>query len=123
MGADLLVSFVTIDKEKEPDWEAGLRHVAELALKRCDEWPQDDPQFWGGSFDPREEATQLRGQLEDLKRCFDECGSRQIVSFEICHKRVLLAGGMSGGDGPTESWEEINRLVAAGVTKACGFDF
>jgi hypothetical protein len=36
---------------------------------------------------------------------------------------VLLSGGVSWGDVPTEAFEALTRLSLAGITSAMGFDW
>ena len=125
MGANLLVSFVSINIMKNPDWEAGLRYVAELALKKADDWPRSYTTDIGRElpFDTKSEATELREELDRFRDAFDNINRRDTAFLDICHKVVFLSARMSDGDSPSESYELIDRLVNAGVTEACGFDF
>ena len=128
MGADLLVAYVAIDKKKKPSWKAGISRIDQLADTPMLDLPGvaigpagEDLQGGDGWATKADRIATLRKNLEDLRRCW-KSGFRDMVLLEICHKTVLLSGGMSWGDAPTENYEMLSNLIVAGITKACGFD-
>jgi hypothetical protein len=134
MGSDFLVSFVTIGKKKKPDFAAARRRIERLAAMPHDKLPSeylntiglpDEEEFTNEERDRR--IKQLREDLGGIEAEFGddnfEMPWRDLTSFNVDRKRVVLAGGMSGGDAPSDAFSSLERLVAAGVTKAAGFDW
>lgn len=133
MGADLLISCLVIDKEKEPDFEAGRKWI-ETALvedldaayqdrhgEMCDkavqsDWDGDDYHFVteDGEYTEAGEA-ELRKYYYDLldrldKEVINPEYSRGMALFEIRGAHVYLSGGMSYGDSPTEEADLMYEL-------------
>jgi hypothetical protein len=71
---------------------------------------------------PSEHGERLLSDLELVEVALS--GQRRDTwTGEIGGKTVLLSGGLSWGDVPTEAFEALNRLSLAGVTSAMGFDW
>jgi len=125
MGADLILEWLQIDKGKTPDFEAGKKYVEELAKKPMAEWPKDYiERHLGddlGTYDAKEEAERLSEALKHVEGAW-RTGYRDTSIIEVCHKQLLITGGMSWGDDPTTSFNDIDRALCSGISKACGFD-
>jgi hypothetical protein len=48
---------------------------------------------------------------------------RDLWSGDIGNKLVILSGGESWGDAPTEAFRSLDRLAEAGISRAMGFDW
>lgn len=137
MGADLLLSYLTIDSEKRVDLEAGRLAIERLASTPLEEWPWGYLDQWKGEdvpADPDEAAAlraelveQLRDDLEVIEALVpghDQAGYRRDVWVgDIGGKQVIASGGMSWGDAPTDAFESLERLGDAGISRAMGFDW
>ena len=134
MGADFLVSFLTADPKAEIDFTAGRRAIEELGASPLSSWPADFLDYAGVNPDlsskddkgTREVRADLVDGLETDLRLLEAAveGSRRDVWIgEIGGKSVVLTGGPSWGDVPTDAFEAFNRLALAGVTRAMGFDW
>lgn len=127
MGADLIVAFVSLDRKKTPKWGKGFAFIDKLAKKPMKDWPAeyrermacDDPDFCDGN--PGTHIEDLKKRLTNLKQAW-EGGFRDTVLFDVGGKTVLLTGGMSWGDTPGETFDDIETLLIVGVVMACGFD-
>ena len=103
MGADLILSFLYIEKDKQPNWEAGKKALAGL-LENEDEDPL-----------PTEK------DIEDLFNAWAD-KYRDAVLVNIGEYAVLISGGMSWGDDPTDTYAVIDRVANyPQVYEAMGF--
>lgn len=125
MGADLLTIRICIDKNKKPDFKAGAKRIAELKKTVITEWPVDYiDRFPDCTGNLAAEADVLSSDLKELKaRLAPGDLYRDTNVFFIDRKCVLLTGGFSGGDSPCDFYDSLDRLITAGITEACGFDW
>ncbi len=132
MGADFLVSFLTANPKAKIDFAAGRRATEELAAGPLSTWPAEFLDYAGVHLDAvdKKDVNEVREQLVDgleadlcLLELAVEGRRRDVWVGKIGGKRVVLTGGLSWGDVPTDAFEAFNRLVLAGVTRAMGFDW
>lgn len=108
MGADMLVTALVIDRDRQPDF-AGAR-LAIDAIRPSDVEVPDE--FW--DEDPDSDVGleairyQLRDSLTELEAALQQ--SRELAWFELRGATVYLTGGLSTGDTPTELFESFTRL-------------
>ncbi len=103
MGADFLVAVLYTHKDKEPDWEAGLK-----ALEGLEEDEEENP-------------VPTAKDIEDLKNAFHN-SYRDAALVRIREYDVVLSGGMSWGDDPTDTFGIIVRILNyPKVWQAMGF--
>lgn len=126
MGADLIVQFVMLEQGKRPVWRKAKQAIRALAGKQLSQWPEAylDYRFGGIRVAPEQrnaEIARLEQHLTDLQRAWKE-GFRDTVLLEIGSKQLLLTGGPSWGDVPTESYDMFEELIAAGIVEAAGFE-
>lgn len=120
MSADLLITALVLEEDREPDYEAAERAIAAvegsdvLESDRFDEDP-DEP-------DGLERIrAALRADLRELREAIE--GYLEIAEMNVRGATLYLTGGMSWGDGPTEVWDVIARLRSVrGVLTAAGFE-
>jgi hypothetical protein len=120
MSADLLITALVVDENRELDYEAADRAISALNASdvvesdRFDEDP-DEPEGL-----ERIRAL-LRADLQALREAIDA-----YIEITLLHVRgatLYVTGGMSWGDGPTQVWDRIARLRAVrGVLAAAGFE-
>jgi hypothetical protein len=152
MGADLLVTWLVIDKTKEPDIEAGREAVRNLPVEKLNEAYEEiegsdiasweDPDNEKGYLDPMSiddddldsgELTEVGREalkawaLKIVDRFEDEVigGGRDMVLFPVRGAHIYLSGGMSWGDSPTDAFNLIGAMFTLGqpVLEAMGFEF
>lgn len=134
MGADFLVSFLTANPKAEIDVAAGRRAIEELSATPLGAWPAEFLDYAGVDLGERvkseQEMKDVRAELVDgleadlrLLEAAVEGERRDVWIGEIGRKTVVLTGGLSWGDVPTEAFEAFNRLSLAGVTRPMGFDW
>lgn len=126
MGADMMVAAIWMNQRKKPDFENGKKHIEKLKELPVLKWPARIVTELGNCFgtplEPAPLIETLLGNLESLELAW-EGNHREATFIDVAKKRILVTGGLSWGDAPTDLFREIDHLVAAGVTKACGFDF
>lgn len=116
MGADLILCAVELPEHC--DWAAGERYLADLqpdmvvgAYERELLFVEPDP----GAGDLAGVREQLRADLDELRRIADGAYPRDCVNLEVRGATVLVAGGTSWGDSPSETFDAFCRLQACGV--------
>ena len=127
MGADMVVNYVTIQKNRKPNWAKATKAINKLSKTPLNKWPKA---FLADQFDDEnpegetsaENAKVLENDLQAIKNGWDN-SHRCFVNLLIDRKRVLLTGGMSWGDTPTDAYVALTHLGNAGITKAAGFDW
>jgi hypothetical protein len=149
MGADLLVAWTVIDTDKAPDFDAGRKAVKALssdqieqaaAMVGLDEREGDrifadadriGQAMSGESTSIRRYTNNVLGRIvqpwalalvDELERAWTT-EPRDVVKIEVRGATVMLTGGMSWGDDPTDSWNSFADLYAMPeVVRAMGFD-
>ncbi|MGH7307087.1 MAG: hypothetical protein ACREK6_00160 [Candidatus Rokuibacteriota bacterium] len=125
---------MTANPKAEIDLTAGRQAIEELAAKPLSAWSAEFLDYAGVDLDPRskdrERMPQVRADLVHgleadlgLLELAVEDRRRDVWVGKIGGKSVLLTGGLSWGDVPTDAFEAFNRLALAGVTRAMGFDW
>jgi len=110
MGADMLIQELSWDKTRKLDWEAGRSCLDSLT--------EDD--FDGTGLDKKDYLPKLQALEVAAKDTH-----REAVILQYGHLKVLLTGGISWGDSPSDLYNDINDLIelAQGkVLEAIGFD-
>lgn len=103
MGADFIFWAITMPTDKNPDWDAGIKfihndeHLSSIIKKS------------------------LLSDLKEVKEAW-EGKRRDTDKWDLCHLTIMVSGGMSNGESPTDIGDKINDLSDAGVLEACGFD-
>lgn len=128
MGADFITEHVTISKTKKPNWGAAHKYIKTLAKRDLREWPNGTSNVFGfdgdngEDFDKKSCAETLINDLEAL--CCAWAGKlRSANVLLVGNKRMLITGGESWGDSPSEFFDSLRRLVECGVTRKAGFDW
>jgi hypothetical protein len=106
MGAELILHALWWEKDREIDWDAGFARIAKLKLKKSNDITKDD----------------LRDKLNNVKLACNDQNSEGAV-LEIDHLKILIAGGDSWGDDPSELYTDLSTLLeyAEPVLHAAGF--
>lgn len=121
MGADLILAFAEIEKGKDPNWDAAADHINA-----------------GGWLDDDEVIVDLLGLFREESGWDDDARSRVHSALEnvmdmwarkyrdagvlhLKHTDLLVSGGMSWGDSPTDSYDDIMLLRVTGALEAAGF--
>ncbi len=121
MGADLLVYVLEMDKGEEPDWEAARRKAEEMDTE---ELLDTEYRFYHEEGEDSMKEM-LMEDLETIEMWWTETRPRNLLKYPLRHTEVLITGGMSWGDLPTESAEVISRVMSPEsrhVLEAAGFN-
>jgi hypothetical protein len=124
MGADLCLTYVTIRRDKKPNWDAGQAAINRLdkkwkaAVKRDPDFVPDEDTF--GGRDAEDIISDLKADLSDLKEGVKGL-RRDMTTIIVGIWDIYVTGGMSWGDDPTDLYAGLRRLYDAGIIKACGF--
>jgi hypothetical protein len=92
MSHDWDPTFVAIDADREPDWDAAERFAAELTVSQLESWIEED------SHAPVEQANEdtlpsARAALSDLLAEFREAvtnGHQHMVRFWIARRNLYV---------------------------------
>jgi hypothetical protein len=134
MGSDFLVSFIAAGRKKRIDTDAGRSAIERLRTTPLEEWPREFLEDHCGDVpeDP-DEAELMRDSfiqvlMADIQMIEEELSAdgglrRDLWSGDIGNKLVIMSGGMSWGDAPTEAFRSLDRLAQAGISRAMGFDW
>lgn len=139
MGADMLLWTLPLRNGAEPDWKAGESVVDKLEATPLKEWPEDyrdryvqleeaeaetvEDKAADAKKETEQRATEvkaLRQALEDVKQAWDG-HHREGASIQVAGYDILVTGGLSWGDPPTELATAMDRVGLSGVESACGF--
>ena len=122
MGADFIGAIVWLPNDQKPDWKAGQQAIQKLASMPMSDWPTDFVEFWADeNEDTKKAADVLQRDLECVQEHWDD-GGRESGMVCVMGINILLTGGMSYGEAPTDLMDCINRLGSADVLEACGLN-
>ena len=121
MGADLIVGFLEIEKDQEPDWAAAKAVLDAITLDEAWDIVESVEQFssrddMGERFGPK---TRLEDAYESVKAGWEGM-NRVIVKLYGARTVILLTGDTSWGD-PIEEVTNIEYFDGSGMAKAAGF--
>lgn len=124
MGADLLLMCIATASPDAVSWSAA-RHRAS-SLTRAD-LPADGAIVPGldGMADDEASAEDLRSRalasIAEVEEMW-EGDRRDAVRLSIGTYELLITGGMSWGDGPSDAYDALSIFVACGLHRAAGFE-
>lgn len=134
MGSDFMVSFLAAGRRKRIDVDAGRSALERLRVTPLEDWPQDFLEAQCGDVpEDTDEAELMRHSfvqllMADIQMIEEELSPdgalrRDLWSGDIGNKLVIMSGGMSWGDAPTEAFRTLDRLKQAGISRTMGFDW
>jgi len=106
MGSELVIRALWWEKDRELDWDAGFACLAKTKLPK----------------DASISKADLKGCLESVKRACDE-EHGEVVIWEIDHLKILIAGGDTWGDDPSELYTDISSLFEHAEPALCAAGF
>lgn len=120
MSADLLITALVLDEDREVDYEAADRAIVALDASGVLE-----PDFFDEDPDERKGlkriCASLRADLRTLHEAIE--GHLEFAEMNVRGATLYVTGGLSWGDSPTEVWLVIARLRSVrGVLAAAGFE-
>lgn len=114
MGEDFFCYLVGMPIGKEPNCDLSPEELAEAA-RRYQKARGDDL--------PMPEVTQgLKQQIDVLKSVWDGGFRRDTSVFKRGHEKLLITGGLSWGDNPTDMCSVFDDLYEAELMDLLGFD-
>jgi len=136
MGADFLYYTLSWIKGQKLNWKAGKEHLRKLALEyqkelkegkrptaESNEIPEDESE-WIVITDSGYDYTLgiMESYMEDLEAGTNNL-RRDCCVTQIGHLQMLLTGGMSWGDDPTDLCTSASALSdCPGLAEAIGFN-
>lgn len=125
MGADLLLAVVAKRRNSKPDWQAGKDLIEVISTTEDLLADLDISGMYIEDLGSDEDTTNyIRDQLDLALETFRESyekGDRSVADLFFGEWIITICGGTSWGDVPSECFDAINFLEAAGVMKAMGF--
>jgi hypothetical protein len=125
MGGEFVVAYLVIDNKDDPDFRAARAYLrkksdkeilAELCLgmgwKEAQEVLDQYP-------NPRES---LKKAIRDIKEAW-EGARRDCDKIPVGDAYVLITGGMTYGDEPTDLYKAMDIFLAMQLDVPCGFRF
>ena len=103
MGADLILAHLDVTEL----WDDPDRARTELH-RRCDA-AGEPPDWYDG------DADGWRGRLREHVEVILDGSARDLTTIEVAGRTILLTGGMSWGDSPTEALDAFTDLDEAGI--------
>lgn len=122
MGADMILSALSISKKKKPDFKKGEAFINKLEMTPVDKWPTEFTERFGGEIAIGPMASSLKDSLKMLEQAWSH-NHREAAFMEMCGRTIIVTGGLSWGDAPTDLMSDIDNLLYAGVAQACGFSW
>lgn len=119
MGADLLLTWVDVEKGGEPDFGAARRAVDGLDIGALAAGVRDD--YWADYPDALGVAKAMKAEIDKLEQLWLG-GSREMAHIEVRGADLLFTGGLNCGEGPTDAFDVIERVMTIpGALAAAGF--
>jgi hypothetical protein len=113
MGADMLVEVLSWDKDQKLDWEAGIKYLNGLddeVIEKNEDLP------------PGSDKESILSSLKLVRQAV-EGDLREAVILHFGNLKILLTGGMSWGDSPSELYDDMYDMECiAGLFDAIGFN-
>jgi hypothetical protein len=121
MGADFTLLSLSWDKNRKLNWSAGFK-----ALKKYCKDPKnlDEDGNLHTSSDMIVDEDSLEGCIKSIKSAV-EGTCREATCLEYGHLKILVTGGMSWGDDPSDLMGDIYLLMDTNhgeILNAIGFD-
>jgi len=140
MGGDFFLEYISIEKDKEPDWTKAREVVEKMGRVHISKWKDTFDHDFTELFERYyEEALSYEDEIqpdmndrikicENLIACLREIraswdnGTRDSIVIELRGRNYLFTGGMSWGDAPTELYDQIGKLLCTKLIQAAGFE-
>lgn len=127
MGADLCISTVSFIGNMHFDKrEKAMIEYVEKNIKNIDRSDLIELYDHLAGDDVPEDLKEIKKDILDLiEEFFDSIDGRDCMSINFPERTIIISGGMSWGDAPTDSYDTIYRfgLLPQPLLKAGGFDY
>jgi len=126
MGADLTLAWLIHNKDTFPNWDAGrakLQELAEIELKTDPNDCYDEDTSLEDIYITDSPEITLAEAQESIDYLEGADDLRDFSSVTLGHFTMLISGGMSWGDNPTESFTHLDLVgwLPNQVLEAMGF--
>ena len=117
MGADMNVACLYWDRKRKLNWKAGIKAIKALKYEPDNNGVPVVTSDVGIDY----QKKTLLGYLNNLK---DYNVRRDVATLDFAHLYILITGGMTSGDDPTDLYTAINALEEAdyNILRAVGFN-
>lgn len=115
MGEEFIAQILSMKKGKEPKWEEAKKYIRDNRKAITKKWNaemEDETEY--------NMVKRLIDDIDTLKRGWDT-GNRECIIFEHNGDKMLITGGLSWGDNPTETFGAISDLDRADILDILGF--
>jgi len=113
MGEDLCLNILTWDRNRKLDWKAGKKCIDSLEADETGEVKGTE----GNTYTKK----QLHIMLSNVYQASKD-GRRDTTVIHLLHLNILVTGGMSWGDDPTDTFTSICSLNEFEILNVVGFN-
>ena len=115
VGADFVCIIIGMPIGQEPNWNIDDKQWKKAA------------KTWIENTRIEEESVnniigRLKEDVEEVKFVWNGGYRRDAVVFERGHEKLLVTGGLSRGDDPTEMYTIVDDLYSSGLVDVLGFN-
>lgn len=116
MGEDFIAQILSMEKGKDPKWEKAKNYIRYNRKAITEKWNK-----YIGDETEYNIVKRLIDDIDALKRSWEH-GNRECIIFNHKRDKMLITGGMSWGDNPTETFGVISDLDEAGILDVLEFE-
>jgi hypothetical protein len=120
MGPSFMVVDIAWPDHDAPDWDALLAAAAKLSPELADR-VNDEHQLWEPGLEEDKDddirylaAAEVTDGIEELRAALAG-GARHLTVVQPDRWTVVLDGGVSGGEEPSDTWYSIEALAVTGL--------
>ncbi|MDG7022996.1 MAG: hypothetical protein JRN45_00585 [Nitrososphaerota archaeon] len=113
-GADFICFVIGMPIGQEPKWGVSEKEFRRAAR----EWIKNRAD---AGAEVKDVVKDLKQSATEVKQAWNG-GGRDVAVFERGHEKLLVTGGMSYGDDPTDLFAHIQDLYDSGLIDVLGFD-
>lgn len=140
MGSDFCYAYLVMEKEKEADWKKAELLIEKLLGTHMSKWhealPCSDIEYLfmklnvaldGYKDESEPDMNDRTASCQKLKACLEsvrkawENGNREVGMIELKDVDIMLTGGLSWGDSPTDMYDVFNLFYECGLAHEAGF--
>ncbi len=123
MGSNLLLTAVEIERDKQPDWDAAIKHVESLSDEDCARAVAEVEH--GDDLEGVELSDYFDSAGQEVRNAVDWCINgwnghlRGMIKICLAATDMLIAGDMA--DDKTEEMKHVELFIVSGAAEAAGF--
>lgn len=125
MGAGLYIAWLWIDKNSKPDWNSARKRLSWHESKPCRWWSEELLEYvfdlpHPNDFDRAEMLQEMRQAFALVQEIWHH-EPHDCIRWPMGPLEVLVTGGMSWGDPPTDKIKPLRIFEETKMAEAAGF--